>query len=73
MRIWLLRLLNLIFGAGCALLFLAGAMSLTARTLVAGVLPPTFAVVLGGAVFCLWLVLCLVMADAVKAKSRRRP
>lgn len=73
MRVWLLRLLNLVLGVGGALLFLAGAMSLTARTLVAGVLPPTLAVVLGGAAFCLWLVLYLVMADAVKAKSRRRP
>ncbi|POH58602.1 hypothetical protein [Arthrobacter glacialis] len=73
MRLWLLRLLNIVLGVGGALLFLAGAISLTSKQWVAGILPPTLAVVLGGTAFCLWLVLSLVMADAVKAKPRRRP
>lgn len=73
MRIWLLRMLNVLLGGGGALLFLAGAISLTSGQSVAGVLPPTLAVVFGGTALCLWLVLWLVMADAVKATSRRRP
>lgn len=73
MQVRLLRLLTMVLGVGGALLFLGGAMSLTSGTLVAGMLPPVLAVVLGGAAFCLWLVLYVVMSDAVKAGPRRRP
>lgn len=73
MRACLLRLSTRALGAAAALLFLAGAVSMTSGTPVAGVLSPTAAVIAGSGAFCLWLVLSMLMADAVKTRPRRRP
>ncbi|ALO66900.1 hypothetical protein NHF46_11230 [Arthrobacter alpinus] len=51
----------------------AGTIMLTSDSLIAGILRPTAAIVVGVLGFTLWLVHSLVASDAVKARSRRRP
>ncbi|MFQ4148951.1 hypothetical protein AAGW05_09670 [Arthrobacter sp. LAPM80] len=70
---WLVRMLLLLAGVAGALLFLTGTIFLTSGHAIAGVLPPTLAIVAGVLLFLLWFVIHLVGSGSVTAKPRRRP
>lgn len=73
MRTLLLRCTTASLGWGGALAFLTGTVTLTGGRSILGPVPPTVAIVGGGALAMGGFVLYLVLSDSVRARRRKRP